>query len=100
MKKVLFALLAIMGSVSVISATANVMDNNATVVALEDEKMQIQPEELPDAVKAALNSEDYTGWQISAAYKYAEKDIYEVELKNGEEVATVKFDKDGQKVEE
>ena len=100
MKKVLFALLALMGSVSVISATANVMDNNATVVALEDEKMQIQPEELPDAVKAALNSEDYTGWQISAAYKYAEKDIYEVELKNGEEVATVKFDKDGQKVEE
>src|SRR5690606_10828751 len=100
MKKVLFALLALMGSVSVISATANVMDNNATVVALEDEKMQIQPEELPDAVKVALNSEDYTGWQISAAYKYAEKDIYEVELKNGEEVATVKFDKDGQKVEE
>ena len=99
MKKVLFALLAIMGSISVISATANVMDDNATVVALEDEKMQIQPEELPDAVKAALNSEDYTGWQISAAYKYAEKDIYEVELKNGEEVATVKFDKDGQKVE-
>lgn len=99
MKKVLFALLAIMGSFSVISATANVMDVNATVVALEDEKMQIQPEELPDAVKAALNSEDYTGWQISAAYKYAEKDIYEVELKNGEEVATVKFDKDGQKVE-
>lgn len=99
MKKVLFALLAIMGSFSVISATANVMNDNATVVALEDEKVQIQPEELPDAVKAALNSEDYTGWQISAAYKYAEKDIYEVELKNGEEVATVKFDKDGQKVE-
>lgn len=99
MKKVLFALLALMGSFSVINATAYVTDDNATVVALEDEKMQIQPEELPDAVKAALNSEDYTGWQISAAYKYAEKDIYEVELKNGEEVATVKFDKDGQKVE-
>jgi hypothetical protein len=99
MKKVLFALLAIMGSVSVMTATANVADVNAIVTALEDEKMQIQPEELPDAVKAALNSEDYTGWQISAAYKYAEKDIYEVELKKGEEVATVKFDKDGQKVE-
>ncbi len=99
MKKVLFALLAIMGSVSVMTATANVADVNAIVAALEDEKMQIQPEELPDAVKAALNSEDYTGWQISAAYKYADKDIYEVELKKGEEVATVKFDKDGQKVE-
>jgi hypothetical protein len=99
MKKVLFALLAIMGSVSVMTATANVLDVNAIVAALEDEKMQIQPEELPDAVKAPLNSEDYTGWQISAAYKYAEKDIYEVELKKGEEVATVKFDKDGQKVE-
>lgn len=98
MKKVLFALLAIMGSVSVMTAVANVADVNA-IVALEDEKMQIQPEELPDAVKAALNSEDYTGWQISAAYKYAEKDVYEVELKKGEEVATVKFDKDGQKVE-
>ena len=99
MKKVLFALLAIMGSVSVMTATAKVADVNGIVTTLEDEKMQIQPEELPDAVKAALNSEDYTGWQISAAYKYAEKDIYEVELKKGEEVATVKFDKDGQKVE-
>jgi hypothetical protein len=100
MKKILFALLALVGSFSVVSATASVLNDNATVIALEDEKMQIKPEELPEAVKAALNSEDYTGWQISAAYKYADKDVYEVELKNGEEVATVKFDKDGQRIEE
>jgi hypothetical protein len=99
MKKVMFALLAFLLSASVVSAaTVSVSDNSVTVNVV-DEKVKIKPEELPDAVKMALNSPDYTGWQINAAYKYSETEIYEVELKNGTEVTTVKFDKDGKKVE-
>lgn len=99
MKKIMFALLAFAASFTVVNAAISVLPDQSTTITLQDERVKINPEELPDAVKAALNSEDYTGWQISAAYKYTGKDMYEVELKNGDEVATVKFDKDGKKIE-
>lgn len=99
MKKVMFALLAFLLSASVVSASTVLVSDDAGIVRVVDEKVKIKPEELPEAVKVALNSPDYTGWQINAAYKHTEKEIYEVELKNGTEVNTVKFDKNGKKVE-
>jgi len=100
MKKVMFALLALTVSASVVSAST-IKSNDATSIVnvIEDEKVKISPEELPDAVKTALNSPDFTGWQINAAYKYTESGMYEVELKNGAETTTVKFDQDGKQVE-
>jgi hypothetical protein len=96
MKKVLFALLAVIVSMSVVSATTISANDNASVVStMDDDKVKIKPEELPDAVKTALSAPDYTGWQISNAYKITDQDAYEVELKNGAEVKVVKFDKDG-----
>lgn len=95
MKKVLFALLAVIVSMSVVSATTISANDNSSVVNTIDEKVKIKPEELPDAVKTALSAPDYTGWQISQAYKITDQDAYEVELKNGAEVKVVKFDKDG-----
>lgn len=95
MKKVLFALLAVIVSMSVVSATTISTNDNSSVVNTVDEKVKIKPEELPDAVKTALSAPDYTGWQISNAYKITDQDAYEVELKNGAEVKVVKFDKDG-----
>jgi hypothetical protein len=53
--------------------------------------------ELPAAVTAALQGQDYSGWTVGNAYK-KEKDgktIYKVELKNGAETKTVKMDADG-----
>jgi len=61
------------------------------------EKVKIKSEELPEAVKKSLEAQEYRGWMISSAYKAG--DIYEVELKNGAETKTVKFSKDGKKVE-
>lgn len=99
MKKVLFALLAFLVSASVVSATTVSTNDNSSIVNTIDEKVKIKPEELPEAVKTALAAPDYTGWQISAAYKMTDSDIYEVELKNGDEVTAVRFDKDGNRVE-
>lgn len=97
MKKVLFALFAFMVSASVVSA--NTIDMNNETVLVQDDKVKIQPEELPEAVKTALNSEDYVGWQIAAAYKHADGETFEVELKNDAETKTVKFDKEGNKID-
>lgn len=98
MKKVLFALFAfLMISATVVSANS-VAINDGTVL-VQDDKVKIQPEELPEAVKTALNSEDYVGWQLSAAYKHSDGETYEVELKNDAETKTVKFDKEGNKID-
>lgn len=98
MKKVMFAFLALMLSGSVVSFAG---DNLATKVSvmLVDERVKINAEDLPDAVKSALKSDDYSGWQISAAYKYNDKDQFDVELKQGEEVVTLKFNKNGERID-
>ena len=61
----------------------------------QDDKTKIKSEELPEAVKKALEAQEYRGWLIDAAYHVKSTDSYEVQLKNGAETKSVKFDKDG-----
>jgi len=100
MKKLMFAFAALLGSVAFVSADA--ISNSIlqqTPAAQQDEKVKIKPEELPEAVKKALEMQDYRGWLIEAAYKDTAKETFEVHLKNGAETKIVKFNKDGKKVE-
>ncbi|HEY5916843.1 MAG TPA: hypothetical protein VIU13_05555 [Chryseolinea sp.] len=97
MKKLMFALIALLGSVAFVSA--NVITYSQTPAAQQDEKVKIKPEELPEAVKKALEMQDYRGWLVDAAYKDSKTENYEVHLKNGAETKIVKFNKDGKKVE-
>jgi hypothetical protein len=129
MKKVIFASLALLGSVALVNAqeaTPTQESNKATeavtpapapqdqvapaaapqdqvaapaAAEAQDEKTKIKSEELPEAVKKTLEAQEYRGWLIDAAYHVKSTDSYEVELKNGAEAKTVKFDKDGKKVE-
>jgi hypothetical protein len=99
MKKLMFAFIALLGSVAFVSADAISYSINQTPAAQQDEKVKIKPEELPEAVKKALEMQDYRGWLVDAAYKDTAKETYEVHLKNGAETKIVKFDKDGKKVE-
>ena len=99
MKKLMFALIALLGSVAFVSAGAIKYSINQTPAAQQDEKVKIKPEELPEAVKKALEMQDYRGWLVDAAYKDTAKETYEVHLKNGAETKIVKFNKDGKKVE-
>jgi len=72
----------------------------AAAPAQEQKSTEMQPvaaSDLPAAITASLQSQDYSGWTVDKAYK-KEKDgktYYKVELKNGAESKTVKFDADG-----
>ena len=99
MKKLMFALIALLGSVAFVSANVITYSVNQTPAGQQDEKVKIKPEELPEAVKKALEMQDYRGWLVDAAYKDSKTENYEVHLKNGAETKIVKFNKDGKKVE-
>jgi hypothetical protein len=101
MKKLMFAFAAMLGSVAFVSAqdgSNNIVKAPETAVN-QDEKVKIKSEELPAPVKKALETQDYRGWLIDSAFKYAATETYEVHLKNGAETKIVKFDKDGKKVD-
>lgn len=100
MKKLMFAFAAMLGSVAFVSAQ-EASDNavKAPETVQQDEKVKIKSEELPEAVKKALEMQDYRGWLIDAAYKYTATETFEVHLKNGAETKIVKFNKDGKIVE-
>lgn len=111
MKKLMFASLALLGSVALANAQeatpqesnqatetaapAPAAQDQAAPAADQDDKAKIKSEELPEAVKKALEAQEYRGWLIDAAYHVKSTDSYEVELKNGAETKTVKFNKDG-----
>ena len=98
----MFALIALLGSVAFVSANVITYSQTPaaqTPAAQQDEKVKIKPEELPEAVKKALEMQDYRGWLVDAAYKDSKTENYEVHLKNGAETKIVKFNKDGKKVE-
>jgi hypothetical protein len=109
MKKLMFASLALLGSVALANAqeaTPTQESNKATEAVApapapapaavdQDDKTKIKSEELPEAVKKTLEAQEYRGWLIDAAYHIKSTDSYEVQLKNGAETKTVKFSKDG-----
>jgi hypothetical protein len=108
MKKIMFALFAMVGSVAAVNAqssdtnaatTTTTSTTTSTTVAEQEGKTKIKSEELPEAVKKSLEATEFKGWLINTAYQDSKSGGYEVELKNGAETKTVKFDKDGKKVD-
>jgi hypothetical protein len=71
---------------------------------------RIETRELPDAVKRALQSQDYQGWLVNTVYKAPiinsgdpesnNKAMYVVELINGGKRKTIEFNKDGKRLNE
>ena len=114
MKKLMLAVFLMFGALAVVNAqdtTATETPNQTPTTTTQDQgqdRQQIQVGELPEAVSAALESQDYSGWTVATAYRSTQKDssdesksmeVYVVELKNGAETKTVRFDKDGNKLE-
>lgn len=95
----------------------------------QQDRQRIQSTELPEEVKRTLEGEEYRGWLVSGAYKakaaetngmngegnttpdvnrqpspnvmgQEDEEIYIVELQNGAETQTLRFDKDGNKLED
>lgn len=161
MKKLLFAVCAMFGAVAVnaqdstsTSAPATQGSTSSQGMAMqEDGRAKIKSQELPEAVKSSLESQEFRGWLVSSAYKmdgvsssgtastssqsgsdttatstgmgdesgmteqstssadttdmggnaqagsYAEE-VFIVELKNGAQTKTVRFNKDGKKLDD
>ncbi|MDQ3047099.1 MAG: hypothetical protein M3R27_06085 [Bacteroidota bacterium] len=67
----------------------------------DQSRLQIKPEELPEAVKKTLAEDKYKGWEISAVYWVKSKmEYYEVLMVKETASKTFKFDKEGKAVEE
>lgn len=99
MKKLMLsmAFLAVAGTVTVYANNKQ----DVAIVKFQDERKEVKVEELPDAVKAALAGDDYKEWTAEKAFMVkpaSGAEYYEIGLKKGDEMKTVKLDKDGKVV--
>ena len=100
MKKLFFAFIMCLATVAALAQDASTPAAQQPAAQEQGTSTEMQPiaaSDLPAAVTASLQGQDYSGWTVSNAFK-KEKDgktIYKVELKNGAETKTVKFDADG-----
>jgi hypothetical protein len=118
MKKLLLSIGLLVGGVAFVNAqdTTSVQPQpqmqEQSATSQDQQREQIQVSDLPDPVKRAIESQDYQGWTVSAAYRSsmsetdtqgdaskAGQELYILDLRNGAETKTVKFDKDGNKLD-
>lgn len=101
MKKLLLAVCLLFGGATLVSAQAD-QTTPGVSQAQDQEGQQISVSELPDAVTAKLEGQDYSGWTVGTAHKKmddANQEIYVIELRQGTETKKVKFDRDGNELE-
>jgi len=82
--------------------TSKVAGTNSNSVLITQEKVSVKPESLPDGIKKTIASEAFSGWKVVSAFLVTNTDktqFYELNVKNGDESARVKLDKDGNNVE-
>ena len=107
MKKIMLAVCLMFGSATLVSAQetqsqTRTQSQTETSTQQDQEGQQISVSELPDAVTAKLESQDYSGWTVGNVYKKmdeSQNEIYVVEMRQGTETKKVKFDRDGNKLE-
>jgi len=114
MKKVMFGFFVLLGSAAGVYAqdttsTRSTNDARSSDMYQDkqdkdkyDEKEAIAVSELPQKVQASVQSKDYSGWNVSKAYRKEKegKTFYAVELMKGSEKKIVKFDAQGNKIKE
>ncbi|MCE7066210.1 hypothetical protein [Dyadobacter sp. CY326] len=72
-----------------------------TVVVKQD-KVAVRPDDLPEAVKNALSSDAYSGWQVTSAFLVTREDnsqYFEINAKKAEQTTVINMDKYGKKVD-
>lgn len=92
-----FSLMMIFGATAAIASP--VLNPTAVSVRAEDEKVQIKPEELPEAVRTTLAGDEYKGWAITTVYQVkAATPYYEVNVAKEKETKVLKFSADGKAI--
>ena len=103
MKKIILSA-AFLAFAGIATVSANEVNQPAAIVAQQDSttKTPVKLEELPDAVKATLQSDKYKEWVPTAAFLVTGQDKsehYQIDVKKGEETASLRVGKDGVVVE-
>ena len=107
MKKLLLAVCLTVGGATFVSAqndqrSTQGQTQTQSTQDQDQDKQRISVSELPEAVTAKLESQDFSGWTVGNAYKKmgeSNQEIYMVELKQGTETKKIKFDRDGNEIE-
>ena len=97
MKKLFFSISLVLFSAVMVFAQETVKETAVIEQGndVQDEKVEIMTDELPEAVRTTLSTEEYKDWTIEKAYHIKTNNHYEVKLKKGSESKSIKFDKDG-----
>ncbi len=93
---------AMMAAFSFANATTNKMITPAIEIRTAQDKVEVKPEDLPEAVKATLAAAPYNEWKVEKAYSVPgenETTYFEISLSKGEDTATVNLDKDGKVIQ-
>ena len=101
MKKMIFSAVSF-AMIAMTQVEARTVQNDRTEISVNQEKVAIRPEDLPEAVKTTLSGDSYAGWQVTSAFLITKEDnsqFFEISAKKGEEMATINLDKDGKKVD-
>ncbi|MCF2444284.1 hypothetical protein L0657_09980 [Dyadobacter sp. CY345] len=88
--------------VAIVSPRANSSTNGFFVESVLQDKVSVKPEDLPQPIKTTLETDVYSGWEITEAFIITKPDktqFFEISLKHGSETAKINLDKDGRKVE-
>lgn len=103
MKKLIISAIALtVASFATVSATTFLPASAIVYSQQQQEKVEVAPKDLPEAVRTALTSDTYTGWEISKAYQVTGENnnrYYQIDLTKGEETMSVNLDAEGQKIE-
>jgi len=95
MRKIIIAVLSysMLACVTVL-VEGSVLDMAYATTLPQHEKVKIKKEELPEATRNTLSGDAFKGWTVEKSYKLTSGG-FEVDLKKGDTVQTLKFDKDG-----
>lgn len=75
----------------------------------QQDREKVEIRDLPQAIRTELESTEYAGWNISSAYRTTQTEsvdetqsmeVYVVELKSGADTQTIRFDRDGNRIDE
>ncbi|WP_163410035.1 hypothetical protein [Flavobacterium ajazii] len=93
MKKLILSAAIILGSLSIYASTANDAETVKTTVNFQSAYTEIKTDEVPAAVKTALETA-YPGAKLDKAY-VNEKKEYKLDISVGDQKATVYSDANG-----
>ncbi len=103
MKKIILSA-AFLAFAGIATVQANEVTSPVAITVAQDSttKTPVKLEELPDAVKATLQSDNYKEWVPTTAFLVTAADKsehYLIDVKKGEETGSLKIGKDGAIIE-